>query len=168
MNTVQWGVASGAPILTEGAQAEADALDELELRAWRGFTITHARVVRRLETELLGRGGISGAEFDVLLELSLAPDRQLRMSELADRVALSRPGITRLIDRLVGQKLVDRCKCASDARGAYAVLTNLGFERVEALRPTHQATVRRHFLCAYSDEELATIADLMGRERTLI
>ena len=98
-------------------------LDSLEHRAWRAFLSKHARVARKLEADLLARSDLPLAEFDVLFQLALSDEHRLRMNELADRVVLSRAGITRLVDRLVADGLVTRLRCASDARGYFAVLT---------------------------------------------
>ena len=141
----------------------AAALDPVELRAWRAFLQTHARVARRLEADLIARNDLPLAEFDVLFQLALADGRRLRMNELADRVLLSRAGITRLVDRLVADGLVGRLKCASDARGFYAVLTPQGMERLEAATPTHLKSVRHYFLERFSKSELELLADLLER-----
>ena len=103
------------------------------------------------------------AEFDVLFQLALSDGGRLRMNELADRVVLSRAGVTRLVDRLVADGLVTRMKCASDARGAFAVLTDRGRARFDAARPGHFEAVKRHFLGTFSRRELETMADLMER-----
>jgi DNA-binding MarR family transcriptional regulator len=138
-------------------------LDELEHRAWRSFLVAHARVARRLETDLMVNSDLPLAEFDVLFQLDLAEGRRLRMNELASRVVLSRAGMTRLVDRLVADGLVARLKCASDARGAYAVMTERGRERLDAARPGHFAAVRRFFIAAFTRPELEDLADLMER-----
>ena len=144
--------------------APGTELDDLEHAAWRAFLRTHARIARRLEADLVASQDLPLAEFDVLFQLALAPYRRLRMNELADRVLLSRAGITRLVDRLVADGLVDRVKCASDARGAYAVLTDKGRTRLADARPGHMAGVRRYFLDAFSRPELAELAELLSRE----
>jgi DNA-binding MarR family transcriptional regulator len=138
-------------------------LDDLEHAAWRAFLRTHATVARRLEADLIASSDLPLAEFDVLFQLELIQDHKIRMNELADRVLLSRAGITRLVDRLVADGLVSRLKCASDARGAYAVLTPRGRARLEAARPGHMAAVRRYFLASFTRPELATLAELLGR-----
>jgi DNA-binding MarR family transcriptional regulator len=143
--------------------APGPELDELEHAAWRAFLRTHARVARLLEAELLAANDLPLAEFDVLFQLALAPNQRLRMNELADRVLLSRAGITRLVDRLVADSLVARVKCASDARGAFAVLTERGRARLAEARPGHMAGVRRHFLSSFSRSELAVLAELLSR-----
>ena len=139
-------------------------LDAAEQRAWRSFLIAHARVARRLEADLLTNSHLPLAEFDVLMQLSLAEGQRLRMNELADRVVLSRAGITRLVDRLVADGSVARLKCASDARGAYAILTEPGRARLDQARPGHFEAVRRHFLQAFAKPELETLADLLDRK----
>jgi DNA-binding MarR family transcriptional regulator len=141
----------------------AAALDEVELRAWQAFLVTHARVARRLEADLIARNDLPLAEFDVLFQLAVAEGRRLRMAELADRVLLSRAGITRLVDRLVADGLVGRLKCASDARGFYAVLTPGGMARLEAATPAHLESVRRYFLERFSRSELELLASLLER-----
>jgi DNA-binding MarR family transcriptional regulator len=138
-------------------------LDELERRAWRAFLIAHARVARRLEAELLARNDLPLAEFDVLFQLDMADGHRLRMNELANRVVLSRAGITRLVDRLAADGLVARLRCADDARGTYAVLTDLGRHRLDEARPGHFEAVRRYFLAAFSRPELAALSGLLDR-----
>jgi Transcriptional regulators len=142
-------------------------LDPAELRAWRAFLIRHARVARRLEGDLIARSNLPLAEYDVLFQLALAEGRRLRMNELADRVLLSRAGITRLVDRLAADGLVSRAKCASDARGYFAVLTAGGLARLEAARPGHIAAVRRFFLDSYTAPELETLAEFLERSQPL-
>lgn len=138
-------------------------LDEVELRAWRAFLVAHAQVARRLESDLLINNALPLAEFEVLFQLGLAEGHRLRMNELADRVVLSRAGMTRLVDRLVADGLVARLKCDSDARGAYAVLTERGHTRLDEARPSHFAAVRRLFLAAFDRPELENLAALLER-----
>jgi DNA-binding MarR family transcriptional regulator len=146
-----------------GVVDQLPELDAVENRAWRSFLVAHARVARRLEADLLARSHLPLAEFDVLMQLSLAEGRRLRMNELADRVVLSRAGITRLVDRLVADGSVARIKCPSDARGAYAILTDPGRARLDEARPGHFAAVRRHFLGSFAKPELEALADLLDR-----
>jgi DNA-binding MarR family transcriptional regulator len=156
----------GAPAVDRAERAAVDPtpeLDALEHRAWRGFLLAHARVARRLEADLVARDDMQLAEFDVLMQLAMADGQRLRMNELADRVVLSRAGITRLVDRLVADGLVERLKCASDARGAFAVLTDGGHARLGETRPAHFAAVRRNFLEAFTRPELEALADLLDR-----
>src|SRR2546423_2935776 len=97
----------------------APTLKPAEMRAWRAFLDAQASLLRRLEADLIEEEDITLAEYDVLLQLSLAPDGRLRMTDLSDRVRLSPSGLTRLVDRLVRSGLVKRGRCVSDRRGSY-------------------------------------------------
>jgi DNA-binding MarR family transcriptional regulator len=87
------------------------------------------------------------------------------MGELADRLLLSRSGITRLVDRLERQGLVERRRCDDDGRGFNAHLTDAGLEKIRAARPDHLAGVRRHFLSALADGEVDALGALWERLR---
>src|ERR1700737_1070377 len=104
-------------------------LKPAELRAWAAFLDAQAALLRQLESELVEKEDMTLAEFDVLIQLGVAPDRRLRMTELSERVRLSRSGLTRLVDRLVQEGLVKRARCASDRRGTFATLTAAGGAR---------------------------------------
>src|SRR5881397_3274392 len=103
---------------------------ELELDAWAGFLRTHATLVRELDEELTERHGLPLSSYDVLVQLDRAPEGRLRMSHLADAVLLSRSGLTRLVTRLEKQGLLERADCPSDARGAFAAITDAGREKL--------------------------------------
>src|SRR6202171_5439835 len=100
----------------------ATELKPAEMRAWTAFLNAQAYLLRQLEAELIEKEDMSLAEFDVLIQLAMAPDRRLRMTELSDRVRLSHSGVTRLVDRLAQAGLVERTRCDSDRRGAFAAL----------------------------------------------
>jgi DNA-binding MarR family transcriptional regulator len=116
------------------------------LDTWRDFLHVHARLMRRMDEELQANHGLSVAEYDALLQLAAAPDRRLRMSALADRVLLSRSGITRLVDRMVAAGMLERTACTTDARGAEASITPAGLERLRAASRTHLDGVDAWFL----------------------
>jgi DNA-binding MarR family transcriptional regulator len=120
--------------------------DDPRLGAWRSLIQAHARLTRTLDEELQAAHRLSLAEYDALLQLANAPDRRLRMSALADRVLLSRSGITRLVDRLVAAGMVERSTCSTDARGAEAALTAEGLQRLREASLTHLDGVGRLFL----------------------
>jgi DNA-binding MarR family transcriptional regulator len=90
----------------------------------------------------------------------------MRMRDLADAVVLSRSGLTRLVDRLQREGLLEREQCASDARGAYAVLTDTGRDRLREAQPLHRDGVRRRFLSRFSTEELRILAEFWDRVQT--
>jgi DNA-binding MarR family transcriptional regulator len=128
------------------AIAEAPNPDDPRLRAWVAFLQAHAVVTRRLEAELQAERGLSLAEYDALVQLAVADGRRLRMSELAERVVLSRSGVSRLVDRLEGDGLVARRACPTDARGSWAELTPAGLDRLRTAAPVHLRGVDEHFL----------------------
>ena len=140
----------------------AAGLSAPELAAWRTFLHAHSRLVRRLEAELVAEHDLPLASYDVLVQLSEAPQRRLRMTELAERVLLSRSGLTRLVDRLVRDGLVERHPCPSDARGMLAVLTPAGLERLRAAWPTHLRGVAEH-IERLSPDEVETLTRLLGK-----
>ena len=134
-----------------------------EQRAWRGFLRAHATVVRALEADLQAEHDLPLASYDVLVQLSEAPDQRLRMTELADRVLLSRSGLTRLADRLEREGLLTREPCPSDARGTLAVLTDAGLDRLRKAWPTHLRGVREQVMSRLSPQEVEQLGALMGK-----
>jgi len=138
-------------------------LSEGELRVWRTYLQAHALLLRWLEADLVGQTGISLAHYDVLVQLALADDHRLRMHELADRVLLSRSGITRVVDRLEADGLVERKACPSDARGAFAVLSDAGLTQLRQATPVHLAGVHRHFVEPLDDAQLQLLGELLER-----
>ena len=133
------------------------SLDDPSLLAWRSFLQAHARLTRRLDEELQANHRLSLAKYDALVQLALAPGRHLRMNVLADRVLLSRSGVTRLVDRLVADGMVERSACETDARGAEASLTDTGLGRVREASVTHLDGIRRYFLEMISQADQAVI-----------
>jgi DNA-binding MarR family transcriptional regulator len=127
---------------------------EDELAAWHGMLTLYSRILRDSDRGLLERHGISMREFDVLITLFNAPDGRLRMTELAQRVMLSPSGLTRLVERLEREYLVERQNDARDARSFRAVLTDQGLLRLDAARTTHSAVIRAHFTGCLSQQEL--------------
>ena len=116
-----------------------------------------SHLVRRLDEDLRRAHGLSLAEYDALIQLVDAPGRRMRMSVLADRVLLSRSGITRLVDRLVADGMVERSACPTDARGSEAALTPAGLDRLRHASRTHLDGVARYFLDVVSVEDQVAI-----------
>ncbi|HEY8771811.1 MAG TPA: MarR family transcriptional regulator [Candidatus Limnocylindria bacterium] len=133
------------------------------LETWRSFLVAHAQIRRQLERELQAEQSLGLGEYEVLLLLARAEDRQLRMSELADRLVLSRSGVTRLVDRLNAEGLVERTSCDTDRRGAWATLTAAGYERLRRAAPTHLRGVGEHFLDRIPPAELETLQRTLDR-----
>ncbi len=137
--------------------------DELELSAWTGFLRAHATLVRELDEELTAQHGLPLSSYDVLVQLSDAPEGQLRMSHLAEAVLLSRSGLSRLVGRLADQGLLKRVECENDARGAYASITPRGREKLAEARETHRAGVRERFLGRLGEREQRQLAKAWSR-----
>jgi DNA-binding MarR family transcriptional regulator len=126
--------------------SSGEAFSDDELGAWHGLLRTHALVIRRLDEELTRQHRISVSEFDVLITLDNAPDRELRMGELAEAVMLSSSGLTRLVTRLERDGLVLRRQDPADARSFRAALTEAGAACLLEARVTHNSVIRKLFL----------------------
>lgn len=133
-------------------------LTDAELGAWRGMLRVHAALAKALDAELEATHGLPLTSYEVLITLAAAPGRRLRMAELADRVLLSRSGMTRLCDRLERDGLIERTSCDSDGRGLFAVLTDAGAELLTYARPAHLDGVRERFLRHFEERELRVMA----------
>jgi DNA-binding MarR family transcriptional regulator len=145
---------------------ETTPLNPGEERAWRAFARASVVVPRVLEAEMHAAHGITMTEYFVLVNLSEAVDRQLRMSELAARGAMSLSAISRVVDALARRGLVERMRCPSDGRGLLAVLTDTGLARLEEVYPTHLAGVRRHVIRHLRGVDLEAFADAVDRFAT--
>jgi DNA-binding MarR family transcriptional regulator len=145
------------------APSEQDALSEGELRAWRGLLRAHACLAKRLDAELEQAHHLPMTSYEVLNHLSESSGGRMRMCDLAEQAQLSRSGLTRLVDRLEREGLLERCSCEHDARGSYACLTGAGRERLEDARVTHLAVVREQFFSHFGENELGMLADMWQR-----
>jgi len=131
-----------------------------ELAAWHGMLTVYSRIMRDSDRGLLESHGISTREFDVLITLFNAPDRRLRMTELAQQVMLSPSGLTRLVERLERARLVERRNDPSDARSFSAVLTDQGLQRLGEARATHNAVIRAHLTDRLTEQELRQLGGI--------
>ena len=134
-----------------------------ELAVWRMFLRAHSRITRRIEADLIAEHALPLASFDVLLTLMEAPNRRLRMTELADHVLLSRSGMTRLVDRLEREGLVVREACANDARGMFTVLTEAGHQRLRRASRTHLRGVDEYAVSRLSPDELEAFGKTLAK-----
>ena len=148
---------------TYSTDSTTAALSPHELAAWRGLLRVHARVTQQLDTQMQAAHGISASAYEVLMFLDDAPDHRLRMSEIADRVLLSRSGCTRLVDRLAEQGYVTRCADTADGRGLYAQLTDEGLAKIGAARITHHEGIRRFFLDHLTATDQIVLGDVWSR-----
>ena len=131
------------------------------MRAWRLFLESHARLLSRLEVELRDETGMPLTWYDVLVQLSEAPENQLRMQELARRVLISKSGLTRLVDRLCAVGYLTREPDPEDGRGTLAVMTVAGRNALRAAAPLHLAGVERAFADRLSPRQHAVVASAL-------
>ncbi|MET8336672.1 MarR family transcriptional regulator [Streptosporangium canum] len=149
--------------VTVAAGESREAISSAELAVWRMLQRAQVRITRVLEADLLVGHDLALASYDVLTQLSEAPGRRLRMNDLADRVLLSRSGLTRLVDRLQRDGLVEREACDSDARGLFAVLTDDGAVRLAEATPTYLRGIRAQFLDVLDAGELRQCAAMLNK-----
>jgi len=129
----------------QGDRSAGDVTADVSVeQAWALFLRAHALAGRRIEAELIRRHDLPLASFEVLRALDRQSGRRLRMAELADQVALSRSGVSRVVDRLERQGLVHRQTCDADLRGTFAALTYMGRQHLEAASATHAGSVGAH------------------------
>jgi len=137
-------------------------LNEEEKRAWNAFISTHALLFQRLDQQLKRDSGLSHLQYQILARLSGAPERELRMTELACAVQNSKSGLTYQIGQLEQAGLVRRRNCQSDVRAVYAVLTDQGMAALEEAAPGHVERVRELFIDVLTPDQLRTLADGLG------
>jgi DNA-binding MarR family transcriptional regulator len=135
-------------------------LDADEQQAWRAWLFSWMLLQDRLDRELTHTTGISHSYYEILVALSEAPDRRMRMSQLADRCLSSRSRLSHAVSRLEERGWVSRQVCSEDGRGLLAVLTDEGFAALEAAAPVHVEGVRRHLFDQLSAEQVAAIRDV--------
>ncbi|MQA82285.1 MAG: MarR family transcriptional regulator [Streptosporangiales bacterium] len=126
--------------------AEFEWLDDQQQRDWRRYLLGSLMLTERLDRDLRQRHDLSLAEYEVLVRLSEADDRSLRMAELAEFSNQSRSRLSHTVDRLQKDGLVVRDHCDVDRRGVWARLTDTGFARLEEAAYTHVAGVREYLV----------------------
>ncbi|MBN6057052.1 MarR family transcriptional regulator [Nonomuraea sp. RK-328] len=143
-------------------------LDDTEMAAWRAFLSTSHLLERRIEEQLKAAAGLTHPQYEILVRLADAPDRQMRMTELARGVVVSKSALTYQITRLEKAGLVERATCPSDDRGVLAVLTEAGLRCLERVAPGHLAVVRAYLIDRLSRDELEVMTTAMRKtERAL-
>ncbi len=142
-----------------------ESLDEAGLAAWEAFIFAHAAVVGRIERETSRADIVSLTWYDVLVALANAPQQRLRLNELAERVVLSRSGLTRLLDRIEKAGLIRREPAPGDRRGTFAVLTREGAWAQHQTWPYYAAGIAQHFSQYLSEQEKRVLATALRRVR---
>ncbi|GGS87082.1 MarR family transcriptional regulator [Nonomuraea spiralis] len=138
-------------------------LDETEMAAWRAFLTASHLLERRIEEQLKSAAGLTHPQYEILARLSEAPGRQMRMTELARGVVVSKSALTYQITQLEKAGLVERATCPSDDRGVLAVLTEAGTRCLERIAPGHVAVVRDYLIDRLSRAELASLTSAMTK-----
>jgi DNA-binding MarR family transcriptional regulator len=138
------------------------------LNAWEGFLRAHAGLMEVLERELQDGVGLPLTWYDVLVQLSAAPEGRLRMQDLAAAIVLSKSGLTRLVDRLEQNGFVVRVSCPSDRRGTFAQITPAGRRALEEASPVHLRGVREHFAEVLSAREIAVLRSAASKLLTAL
>jgi DNA-binding MarR family transcriptional regulator len=134
-------------------------LDEAEMAAWLTFLEVSHRLDRVIEQQLKADAGLSHPQYEILSRLEAADGGQLRMSELADVITVSRSGLTYQITQLERAGLVRREKCPSDERGVLAVLTDAGRATLGRAVPGHVRVVRRYLIDALTPAQRTALAE---------
>jgi len=146
--------------------AEPRWLSAEEERTWRSYLTATRMLAAQLDRELQRDAGMPHAYYEILVRLSDAPGRALRMSELADAAESSRSRLSHAVARLEEAGWVRRESCPTDRRGAFAVLTDTGFARLRDAAPGHVEGVRRHLfdqLTAEQVRQLGAISDALAQ-----
>jgi DNA-binding MarR family transcriptional regulator len=135
-------------------------LDDEEQRTWRAFVAATRLVFDSLDRELQRDAGMPHAYYEILVRLSEAPERRLRMSELADATSSSRSRLSHAVARLEEAGWVRREECETDRRGQLATLTEAGFEALRSAAPGHVRGVRAHLLDRLSPAQLRALREI--------
>ena len=138
-------------------------LTEEEQRAWRGLLRMTSQLNARMNRQLLQDYGVSLADYDVLVVLSEAPAGRLRVFEVADALAWEQSRVSHQLARMQRRGLIAREDCASDARGAFAVLTQAGRAAIERAAPAHVETVRQLVFDGLSHDQLTALTEITSQ-----
>jgi len=140
-----------------------DLVSARALTAWRSFLRAHAAAVSAIEADLNRRGLVQLTWYDLLVAVNSAPEGRLRMSELADKLVLTRSNATRLVDKMEMAQLVERHRAEEDRRGALVVLTSAGRMSLRRAWPVYAAGINRYFAARLKDRELDAMAAALSR-----
>lgn len=142
-----------------------DSGTKLAADTWGALLQVHAALVPRLDRRLRQHAALPLGWYDVLLELQAAPDRQLTMTQLAERVVLSRTRVSRVVDEMAAEGYVRRETNSRDARSAFTVLTDSGLSKFREAAPIYLDGIKQEFAAGLSDRDLRTMLDVLTRIR---
>jgi len=138
-------------------------LDEREAHLWRSYLRLNQELLSILEEQISREGGLSGADYAVLVPLSATPDGMLRARELGREILWDRSRLSHQLGRMEKRGLLVREECAEDARGAMVRMTDAGRAAIERAAPGHVAATRRHFFDHLSNREVAQLTTVFDR-----
>ena len=141
-----------------GTEQDPRWLSAEEQQAWRATVHLSQLLMRQLDRDLNAHG-LNAHDYEILVELSEAPDTRLRMTELADATSQSRSRLSHQISRMESRGLVRRDNCEGDKRGTFAVLTDEGMAAIRRVAPDHVEHVRRHFIDRLTPRQLEEVTD---------
>jgi DNA-binding MarR family transcriptional regulator len=148
--------------MADESKSEPRWLNAAEMKAWRRYIIASRRLLEALDDDLAAHD-ISMSDYEVLAQLSEAPDRRMRMSELADVAMISRSRLSHRIKVMEKAGWVKREACPIDKRGYFAVMTPKGWKAIVAAAPDHVASVRERFLDALDKSDQKVLAEIFER-----
>lgn len=140
-------------------------LDDERITAFGLLIEANRRLARTIESSLRANHDLTLVDFEALLRLGRSEECQMSMSQLAAQMVLTSGGVTRLIDRLVKEGLVERVSCPSDRRVQWAQLTEAGESAVVVALDTHLADLDEHFFSVMSPQETKTVVTVLERLR---
>lgn len=140
-------------------------LTTTEQSAWRAYLEASQLLANTLERELQNECGLSAADYEIFVRLSEAPQRRMRMSELADRTLYSRSRLSHAVSRLEKEGWLRREDCADDKRGTFAELTDQGFAKLVDAAPRHVGGVRKHLIDRLTTEQISQLEGIMTAVR---
>ena len=140
-------------------------LGDAEQQMWRRYLDATRLLQQAMDRQLTRDSGLSLTDFEVLVLLSEAPDRRLRMSQLAARACTTRGGATRTVQRLIAAGWVRRVECEDDRRGSLAELTDAGAEKLTEAAPAHVAMVRTNFIDLIDAHDVDRLTEIYGAMR---
>jgi DNA-binding MarR family transcriptional regulator len=155
-------------VMMQVTENETRWLSAGEQRAWRAYLDGNQQLLGQLNRDLQQSSGLTLAEYRILVLLSEAAERSLRMSELADGILSSRSRLTHQIRRMERQGLVRRVSCVDDGRGVLAELTDAGMRALERAAPAHVAAVRANFIDLMTPEQVTVITEVFAKVQRVI
>ncbi|MBC9957850.1 MarR family winged helix-turn-helix transcriptional regulator [Yimella sp. cx-51] len=132
-------------------------LDDEQQRVWRQWLRSHRELNAAIARQLQDDGGLSDADFAVLVSVSEAPDQRIRATALADSMLWERSRLSHQVRRMETRGLVQRVECEQDRRGAWVEITAAGTKALQDVAPGHVETVRRYLFDALDADSLAAL-----------